>query len=149
MPYKDKEKKREWQRNYHLLHREGARNYYLSHKEERKKYVRNWRLWHKEMGLCKSCNRLSIPGLCQCIYCWNTENLYKKNYRQENRQSIIIKGREIKGKRREEGRCPSCGAPLMEEEGRYCVNCNEHHKYPSRIKGRLYEVNYETVTSKS
>lgn len=36
----------------------------------------------------------------------------------------------------EEGRCPCCSAPLMEEETTYCVNCRMHvnRMYPDKAE---------------
>ena len=157
MPYKDKDRAREYGREY----------------------LRKWRKWHKEQGLCQDCNKEAIeghshclrhllqrnldsqkhfekyrkqqlcyrcgmkatPGYAFCANCSYKDNFRERKYRQENREFLSPCGRKVKQKRLKEGRCYKCGAPLMEDESKYCFACTCNYN-TSTMKGVL---KYETA----
>ena len=138
MPYKDIEKRRQRARRYYWAHREEVREYAnqycLVHRDETNERKRQYKLRHKSQGLCVECSNKAILGQKRCIlHSWN---------------HCIFRG-ELRRRWESEGRCRQCGILLMEEEGRYCVNCSMHRyrQYSYRL-GRVYETNYETITSK-
>ena len=163
MPYKDKEKRREYNRAYHTLHREkqlerrrnwgilhreeereSCRIYRLSHKEESKERGRKWCASHKKEGLCVHCSRKAIPRFTRCVFHSYIEKLYHQKYYVEHRQLVIAKSKERQNKMREDGKCLKCGAPkMMGEEGIHCVNCSMKDHHPElRGRGNLYEITY-------
>ena len=81
---------------------------------------------HKEQGLCGNCNRKAIPGFTLCGLCSYKKSLGAKQYRLDNIAYFRLQDREKRKRRIGEGRCSKCGALLMEEEVKYCVNCSAH-----------------------
>lgn len=106
---------------------------------------------HRKQGLCQCCPNEALPGLSRCLSCWYKQRLISRGYSQKNREVLIKKKRGMRKRWEEEGKCLSCGAPLIEGEIRYCMNCKMHlyRQYPSRIRGGLNETNHKTVTCKS
>lgn len=67
---------------------------------------------HERMGLCLQCHRPAISGRRLC-----------PTHLESNRQLAAHQ----KQRRREEGRCPSCGGQLHSEmdRGSHCIFCRE------------------------
>jgi hypothetical protein len=80
--------------------------------------TKTYRRRQKERGLCRHCP-LSIYKEDRCYY------HYLKNVQSDKQK---------KQRRRENGKCASCGQPLiLEEQGRtVCFNCGSHI-YPIKI----------------
>lgn len=72
---------------------------------------------HKSVGLCVDCSDWALPGRIRC----------KKH--QESLRPLMRKAlRKIRARRRDEGRCTSCGVPLhsdMDTGKVKCLNCRE------------------------
>ena len=119
MPYKDKDRAREYN----------------------KEYLRKRHKWHKEQGLCYDCNKEVIEGYTLCPNCSYKHQIHDRKYREENRESLILYQRKNGQKRLEESRCYSCGAPLIEDEIKYCFACVCKRDIPI-MKGVL---KYETA----
>jgi hypothetical protein len=71
---------------------------------------------HKKLFLCVNCASRATHG----IHC---EPCAKKNRERANR---LMPG--IKKKRIEQGRCRSCGAPLVDGEYHCCAMCNSNRR---------------------
>lgn len=78
---------------------------------------------HKALGLCQDCSSpAEIKGYCLKHY-WR--RLVKdRQYSEEHRQEINERVKRWHLKNIEQGRCSHCGVPLIEGEGKRCVNCS-------------------------
>ena len=86
-----------------------------------------YKKWHKEKGLCLDCSSpAKIAGLCLKHY-WR-KAVYDRRYANEHQEERSEYHKNRRVRLAEEGRCTHCGVPLVEGEGRQCVNCNEASK---------------------
>ena len=81
---------------------------------------------HKELGLCRDCpTPAAIRGHCLKHY-WRRLSR-DREYQEEHREERNKYSKNWQRKNAAEGRCTHCGIPLIEGEGRKCVNCNSWH----------------------
>ena len=123
MPYKDPEKKKEYDRKYRLENleslREWDRQYYLEHREAKLEYKRLYRMTHKEHA-----------------------KEYKRKYRITHKEQEAEYKRQRRTRFRKEGKCPTCGMDLGDNLFglTYCVSCtqkrNETQNYKRWQSGR-------------
>ena len=156
MPYKDKERTRDYKKEY------------IEYKK--------WRIKHLAQGLCRNCNQKASTGfnLCekhrimtnlnhqrtridrkksgycecgslvplgytQCVKCAYKQNLAGKKYYSRNRESRLA----YQNKRTQEfikaGGCSICGKPLMDNEiGTQCRWCLTTRNIPvKRLRGAI------------
>ena len=78
---------------------------------------------HKAQGLCVDCSSSTLPNRTLCALCSYKYQVRHKVYRLEHRGVLSEKSRELRKHYAAEGRCSRCGAPLIEEEQRYCFAC--------------------------
>ena len=77
---------------------------------------------HKELGLCCDCSEpVAIAGYCLKHY-WN-KVLRIRHYSQDHSLEARERARRWRHKMEDESRCNHCGCPLIEGEGKRCVNC--------------------------
>ncbi len=119
MPYKDKEDKNQWQIG--------------------------WRKKHKEMGLCHDCSRKSLFGLSLCLLHHEHLISYGKVWRDNHRKEIKKYHSMKRTQRIKEGKCIRCGAPLLDEEPKYCVNCMSRTSEESSLAQIKGVLKYETA----
>ena len=123
MPYMDKEKRRLYNRQYHV------------------KYSAKC----KQFNLCTQCGGKSDSGFSLCAKCNLKNNTRVKRDYSQNSERI----KNYQNKRRQsfkkENKCSSCGAPLLEGESNICLacRCDNKHPYIPRIKG---VIKYETAS---
>lgn len=127
MPYKDIEKRRESNLRSYFKHREKrleyARQFYIEHREQKNQSSRQRKARLKQKGLCVDCvKEKATPGYILCAWCSYKNNIRGSHYRQSHRNILILKDRERRRKHLLEGRC-RCGAPLIEDEVKYCFAC--------------------------
>ena len=171
MPYKDKEKQREYGREYgrerYRNHPEYWKQYYAEHYAERLEYQKRWyaehraeRLEymkrqcaeHKAKGLCVCCSNPAVPGYTLCANCLLKRSQYCKQKRRDNPQwAEYVRQKAEKHCQQwlETNRCYHCGAPLAEDEIKYCnpCRCNWHNLVPiPKKKGVYHEVNNQDLT---
>lgn len=119
MPFKSRERRRQYGRAYGL----------------------RWRANHKKLGLCHDCNRPVSFGAIRCeVHLHNQNIMFRRSW--EKNHKIYNNRRKIKRQSYlEERRCRDCGAPLIEDEVKLCVSCKTSSHLPM-IKGVLkYETN--------
>jgi len=96
-------------------------------KEKRKEYDRQRRISYRERGLCKDCNLPRFGGSKYCLFHLEKQRRYAKKNR--NKLDVIINHKkwvkENYYNRKSENRCVDCGMPLNTESrmGIRCVNC--------------------------
>ena len=91
MPYKDKEKTKQYNKQYNLEHKEHLIQYRLEHKKEIKQY----RLEHKkEMKQYYLDNKEKILELSKQYYLDNKEKI--KQYRLDNKEKILELGKQYR-----------------------------------------------------
>ncbi len=148
-----KEKDRVYAKRYSELHKEII-------KERRKKYRNEHHQEYREkenkrrtalratrikQNKCLFCNEPAVPNRIHCIKCLYKSQLYQK--RRRTNENWRIRGIERKHKwiikMEEEGRCNRCGGPLLEDDGKSCMNCSTSNKLPKR---RVNAINYQTAT---
>ena len=80
---------------------------------------------HLEQGLCRECSRPAVPGLTRCAIHLINNNKGVIRWNAEHREHKRKLRRDEIKRRKEEGCCPKCGAPLHEEDEGYmeCLNC--------------------------
>jgi hypothetical protein len=108
---------------------------------------------HREQGLCVDCSRPVLPGQTKCII--HNEKSRARTYRhyQKNHDKVLESNRKIKQRYRDANRCPSCGAPLGEqdEDCSHCVNCRDGSFQAilghSPVSGELLETYYKKIAS--
>ena len=105
----------------------------------RAKYQRERRLKHKEKGLCQHCNDLAFLGTSLCLRHMEANRHSRSLYRKNHRLDLMEKHKEERRRFKVEGKCIRCGAPLIEDEGGYCVACLAGRHYP------IMRGNYETI----
>ena len=110
---------------------------------------------HKEQGLCVDCSRPALPGRIKCIIHSETSRMQNYKYVHNNYAKVLETNRKQKQIYRDTNRCPSCGAPLGEQdEGRaHCMNCRDRAfqaipKY-SPVSGELLEDYYKKIAEQS
>ena len=83
---------------------------------------------HKEKGLCNDCSRPVHPGHIRCLTHIRTHNVnaIKSNFKRG--ESYLQSQRDRKELRRQQGLCPSCGAPV-EDDHITCCNCRDEFFY--------------------
>ena len=102
MPYKDKEVKRAYQREWCQV-----------------RYRRR-----KLQGLCVFCGKPVGTGYWICPMCVRKRILLHRSYHFSHRGEMLRKQRAYRAKLVKEGRCYDCGAPLLEDEIKYCFGCH-------------------------
>jgi len=106
MPYKDKEKKRE--------------------------YDRQRRLSRRKSGLCRDCNLSQFGDSRYCLFHLEKQRHYAKKNR--NKPEVIMYRKkwtkENYYNRKSENKCTHCGMPLNAEScmGSVCLNCYSKRK---------------------
>ncbi len=112
MPYKDKERRNEWQRNNAAS--------------------------RKLRGLCViiGCESKPVQGDTQCVqhlYLRRARGIrYYRRHTQRNPDAAANK----RLTRLKEGRCYECGCPLIPDESKYCMACRAGW-HTNQIKGVL------------
>ena len=85
-------------------------------------YMRVYRLEKKKAGLCRDCMEI-LSGFGQCAtHAYMNSQSVKKHYR-ENSTHLSLIYKERRQRLTDDGRCISCGIPLIQGEGLRCVNC--------------------------
>ncbi len=147
MSLTDKEKKREYDRQWCIARLKCAREYaqwrivHLAHARER---ARQWRLSRRLLGLCKDCPAKAVPGMTLCEKHLNIRATREKGDRQEYQREYQ---KQLRAKRIDQRLCPMCGRPLTNEEGKYCF-AHSTHTHISRIQRRRLkadEAHYSKV----
>ena len=112
MPYKDKEKAREWRRQNRIKHRD---------------YLRAWVAKQRLLGLCVVCHQ---PKLENSVYCLYHLDYHRRKIRCYNGDDLIRVKNQVYAKNRRltlqsENKCLDCGMPLNSESrmGNRCINC--------------------------
>jgi hypothetical protein len=98
----------------------------LSQREQHRNYKRQWRAKHKELGLCHHCTAPALPQRTRCAYHTYLDNQrYRLRYHSDEtyRHRQIAKAHNRSDRWLREGKCVKCGTPLIEGEGKVCVNC--------------------------
>ena len=85
-------------------------------RQYRRNYNRKWRAEHKRLGLCLDCSESVKVGY---VYCAKHLFSHYKGYEMRMRSL---------------NRCIHCGAPLIDDENRYCTACRSWWHTPI-IKG--------------
>ncbi len=88
---------------------------------------------HRELGLCQNCSRVALRGLSYCLYHLLTHRVSAIKYRNQRKKELANKEKERRGIRLAEGKCIACGAPLLEDEIKYCVSCKINRLLPMRL----------------
>ena len=103
-------------------------------KERKRRVALDWYTSHKEKGLCVICNKKALVGYTQCVYHLYKGSLKSQKYAQGHRQLETVRHIEWRDRMRLDGRCIKCGAPLIEEESVYCMNCSMclYKSYPKK-----------------
>lgn len=158
MPYKDKEQQREYDRRYYREHAEECnayrKQYYREHIEKEREYGRQYKRERyyafRQKGLCVKCGKPAVLGETFCASCNYKNRLsclayYSRNRKQEAERRRIQSARYLT-----EGKCYHCGAPLMEGENKYCINCSMHtYRQYLGWGRRRHEVNYKAIARQS
>ena len=104
--------------------------------ETRKAWRRQRYAKHRAMGLCTDCLRKAFPHSSRCLTCLYAHSLAEARYRRLHREHYQRAARADRELRQREGRCIRCGAPLIEDETRYCMACVSMHLEP-RFEGTI------------
>jgi len=122
MPYKDKEKAREYNRQYKASHKEQASQL------GRKRYSE-----YKNKHLCPKCGQPVLEGRALCLL---HLDYYKRIARKRNQKAEICEynrlyQREKRLKRQSENKCVDCGMPLNVESrmGVRCLTCYTKNRF--------------------
>ena len=91
----------------------------MSHTE----YMRDYRARQKELGLCRDCQRKPIPRQTLCPIHAYKASLYNQKYYRDNVERFSQRNQEWRDRMEREGKCNRCGIPLIEGEGKRCINC--------------------------
>ncbi|KKL97785.1 hypothetical protein LCGC14_1830910 [marine sediment metagenome] len=105
--------------------------------EEGRENKRQYRINHRERGLCRDCARPAVKnmwGYCALHYDHQLRNGRKRDPDYRKRIADYSKQRYYRLK--SEHKCPRCAVPLGEQETVYCFNCYTITKYGA-IKGVL------------
>lgn len=129
--------------------REKAHQYRVNHIEHLRDLNNKWlarlRAKRKGNGLCPSCGQEPIIGLLYCSSCLYKSSVKKKKYRQTHFAFLREKALIWRKQYLETNRCYRCGAPLMEDESKYCFACMAGRTIPI-IKGVLKKGVYSEIT---
>ena len=131
MPYKDKEKKKEYNRRYRIAHREKIDAWNKQYHQERRVYfnnLQNIRMRNrKKDGICQDCKQLRSANSVYCLFhLIQARRSKKRSLRNErNREKANERSRVRYYKLKEANKCVECGMPLNEESRRgiRCINC--------------------------
>jgi len=78
---------------------------------------------YKEQGLCYRCGDKLTIGDFLCSHCSYKSGIEKKKYYQQHQKLEREKAIRRHQSYFSEGRCYRCGAPLIEDEIKYCFAC--------------------------
>lgn len=134
MPYKDKEKRSAYRREYYQKNKESQREKIYRNRNER---VRQ--------GLCRYCLEKAIPGFLYCLKHIYTDRASSHRYSLSHREARARKSAERFQRLKAEGRCTDCGIPLIEGEGIRCVNCAAKNVGTLLSGGVMREFNYSNL----
>ena len=138
MPYKGKKA-----REYYQNHEEDWRQYAQENRVHIREYCKQWRKTRRTTGLCMNCNRKAILGHTRCaIHLFKSAFSARKHY-EEHRNHKLEYLEKRQQSRLIEGKCFTCGAPLIEDESKYCFACKSRPRRQVLIKGVL---KYETAS---
>ena len=106
---------------------------------------------HRKKGLCVDCSRNAIPGSTRCTEHSRNQDMYFKEWYAANQDKEIARALATRKLRVENGCCPSCGAPLGEQDEGFatCINCRMHLRRPKNInlmEVRCNETDQESST---
>ena len=134
MPYKDKEKQKEY-------NRECSKRYRKSHLVE--VYERNKIFYDKRKRnrACTKCGKKVKIGHTQCWSCLFKSSIYSKKYFREHFDSVTKRHHANRLLWIRTNKCARCGAPLIEDETKYCMACRSYWGTRTGIGGVLkYEI---------
>lgn len=118
MPYKDKEKQREWSIQYH------------------KKYNKESYWYMIEHGLCPKCGQKLAPNKHLCPECLEKANLRRIDYKMP--EQVRLKANESARakyqRRKDAGLCTKCGRKIIDGDHLLCHICREKKNRRAREK---------------
>ena len=106
---------------------------------------------HKDQGLCVDCGRPALPKRIRCIIHNRIHNAKNYEWMHKDYGKVLEANRKQKQIYRDTNRCPSCGAPLGEQdEGyRHCMNCRDESFKAilggPPIRGKLLEAYHKKI----
>ena len=110
-------------------------------------YMKQLRQRREELGLCRECGEKVSYGSTRCAVCLLKDMLRKRRWRQAHPNYEREHSKQVRCGREENNQCIRCGAPLIEDECRYCMNCKIYRiQKISLFKGGYNEVNRKTTT---
>jgi len=114
-----------------------SRDYYVLHRDAVIARAKRYQQSHREAGMCIFCSNPAIKR----SYCESCER--KLNERARSKRAYNIKlQRQYKQFRLAHNQCYNCGAPLMDDETKYCITCKVGWSHNAVVKGVL---KYETA----
>ena len=98
----------------------------------------NYKQAHKEQGLCNDCSRPVHPGRLKCLTHIRSHTKNVTRYQKNLGEVYLQSQRDRKELRRQQGLCPSCGAPAKDG---YIMCCNCLEKlYFERVENAIIIV---------
>jgi uncharacterized OB-fold protein len=83
---------------------------------------REYEARHKALGLCQKCSNPVFPGRVKCLKCLEKDRIRIKARYYKNHKYEIERNNKRRARYIAEGRCPKCGAPVL-DGFQTCVNC--------------------------
>ena len=77
---------------------------------------------------CAKCKGIVRQGYTECSLCASKRAIRGSRYYRKNIEAVRVRLKENKVKRWNDGRCYTCGCPLLEDETKYCVACKSKEK---------------------
>ena len=88
---------------------------------------------HRAKGLCYECSELAAPGRVRCWRHLMSHIVNDKNWNKRNPDYMKNYMKNYRVRMKEEGRCPACSAPLLQEDiaaGKVtCENCIQRNHW--------------------
>jgi len=129
MPYKDKEKEKEYQKRYRDSNKEARKKWENQNRYRTNAYSKNRYYKRKELGLCQICCKKPLDATS--ILCLECKRYMSKAWGKHYRRNIIKyqeKNFKMRKIYKEMGKCINCSKELNPDcdNGRVtCLNCRE------------------------
>ena len=77
---------------------------------------------HKKLGLCQDCPEPAVITR-YCVKHYWSHLVKSRDYNSKHREEHRLYHQQRRKRFEEENKCNRCGIPLIEGEGKRCVNC--------------------------